>query len=152
MCARCAALFLVVPLAWPAESDRKLPLGDRYILKANLWIAIFGFIGNYWYTHYFYHVLKAKYTLEVHRLNDVPIAFYLMTHAYFMFYHVLSNMALRAIHSSYEPDTWRAVYKWIAVVVLSYSTAFMESLTICAFPYYTFDDRHMVSHASEEIG
>ena len=29
---------------------------ERYSFKANLWIFIFGFIGNYWYTHYFYNV------------------------------------------------------------------------------------------------
>ena len=26
---------------------------------------------------------------------------------------------------------------------MSYSTAFMESLTICGFPYYSFEDRDM---------
>ena len=83
----------------------------------------------------------------MHRLNDVPIAFFLMTHAYFMFYHVLSNMVLRAIHSSFVPNMARSFFKWAAVVALSYSTAFMESLTICAFPYYTFNDRHMVCHS-----
>ena len=36
------------------------------------------------YTHYFYRVLKADYTFPAHRLNDVPICLYLMTHAYFM--------------------------------------------------------------------
>jgi cycloeucalenol cycloisomerase len=29
-------------------------------------------------------VLKADYTFEAHRLNDVPICLYFMTHAYFM--------------------------------------------------------------------
>jgi len=36
------------------------------------------------YTHYFYRVLKADYTFPAHRLNDVPICLYFMTHAYFM--------------------------------------------------------------------
>jgi hypothetical protein len=36
------------------------------------------------YTHYFYRVLKADYTFEAHRLNDVPLCLYFMTHAYFM--------------------------------------------------------------------
>lgn len=49
------------------------PLGVRHGVRAQLWIAIFGFIGNYWYTHYFYCVLRAKYTVPAWRLNDVPI-------------------------------------------------------------------------------
>lgn len=43
--------------------DANKPLLSRYSVKANIWIAIFGFIGNYWYTHYFYSVLRADYTM-----------------------------------------------------------------------------------------
>ena len=38
--------------------DKKRKWTERYITKANVWIGIFSFIGNYWYTHYFYRVLK----------------------------------------------------------------------------------------------
>lgn len=40
-------------------------------LQANLWIAIFSFIGNYFWTHYFYRLLGASYTFPSWRLNDV---------------------------------------------------------------------------------
>jgi len=33
----------------------------RYWVKCNLWILIFGWVGNYFWTHYFYVVLRAKY-------------------------------------------------------------------------------------------
>ena len=33
----------------------------RYWVKCNLWIFIFGWVGNYFWTHYFYIVLRAKY-------------------------------------------------------------------------------------------
>lgn len=39
--------------------------------QANIWIAIFSFIGNYFWTHYFYKVLGASYTFVSWRLNDV---------------------------------------------------------------------------------
>lgn len=39
--------------------------------QANVWIAIFGFIGNYFWTHYFFNLLGAAYTLPSHRLNGV---------------------------------------------------------------------------------
>ena len=142
-CGSCAAPALAWPLNFPLKGDKKLPKSEWYILKANLWIAIFSFIGNYWYTHYFYGVLKADYTFEAHRLNNVPISMYLMTHAYFMFYHVLSNCALRYIRSKYVNNAQRFVFECAAIAVMSYSTAFMESLTICGFPYYRFEDRDM---------
>jgi cycloeucalenol cycloisomerase len=34
-------------------------------------MAIFGFIGNYFWTHYFFNLLGAAYTLPSHRLNGV---------------------------------------------------------------------------------
>jgi hypothetical protein len=74
-------------------------LSCRYSFKANLWIAIFSFIGNYWYTHYFYSVLGARYTFPSHRLNDVPIALYFATHFYFVTYHTFSNLLLRKIET-----------------------------------------------------
>jgi hypothetical protein len=39
--------------------------------QANVWVAIFGFIGNYFWTHYFFNLLGAAYTLPSHRLNGV---------------------------------------------------------------------------------
>ena len=47
-CAACALPLVVKPLAFPDDADRKLPWHERYLVKANLWVAIFSFIGNYW--------------------------------------------------------------------------------------------------------
>ena len=44
------------------------------------------------YTHYFYRVLKADYTFPAHRLNDVPVSLYFMTHAYFMVRALLPSL------------------------------------------------------------
>ena len=35
-----------------------------YSTKATIYLAVYSFIGNYFYTHYFYAVLKASYTFE----------------------------------------------------------------------------------------
>ena len=74
----------------------------------------------------------------------MPFALYLITHSYFHFYHVLSNMALRL--------TWRRFGNRVSlsailavtavIVVLSYFMAFMETFTIQNFPYYHIPDRH----------
>ena len=75
----------------------------RHSFKANVWIAIFSFIGNWWYTHYFYSVLEASYSMPGHDVNAVPIAMFLATHFYFTLYHALAAKALRAVTKLYQP-------------------------------------------------
>lgn len=144
LCVTLALPFLLQPFVYPFEGEKNLPIWMRYSFKANLWIAIFSFIGNYWYTHYFYSVLKASYSFPSHRLNDVPIALYFATHFYFVTYHTFSNMMLRKIETTYEPSIFRTLFFWAIVCAFSYFTAFMETLTISSFPYYCFQDKAMV--------
>ena len=73
---------------------------------------------------------------------QVPIFCYLVTHAYFTFYFSFTNIVLRRIRTSMRPGTSRVVWLTIAVFALSYFTAFMETLTIAAYPHYTFVDRN----------
>lgn len=86
-------------------------------------------------------MLKASYTFPAHRLNDVPVSMYFMTHAYFMFYHALSTMVLRRIRAAYEPGRARTAFVAGVVATMAYATALGESVTICGFPYYSFEDR-----------
>ena len=39
-------------------------------LQANLWIVIFSYVGNYFWTHYFFKVLGASYTFPSWKMND----------------------------------------------------------------------------------
>uniref|UniRef100_A0A6U4EXF3 Cycloeucalenol cycloisomerase n=1 Tax=Phaeomonas parva TaxID=124430 RepID=A0A6U4EXF3_9STRA len=135
-------LFLQPVLA-PAQAERSLPFWKRYGFKANAWIWIYSFIGNYWYTHYFFSVLKANYTFPSWRLNYVPFCLYLATHFYFSSYHVLSNALLRKVATTYAAGPARWVFSALMVLCLSYATAFMETFTIAGFPYYTFENRSM---------
>lgn len=121
--------------------DATRSLFRRYSLKANIWIAIFSFIGNYWYTHYFYSVLRAKYTFPANRLNDVPLCLYFATHFYFSTYHALSNNCLRRVTMSFKSGMKRDLLFVAVIIVLSYATAFMETLSISSFPYYEFENR-----------
>jgi cycloeucalenol cycloisomerase len=149
VCVGLALPLLLQPLLWPSvgvyisSPDSARPLLERYSFKANLWLAVYSFIGNYWYTHYFYSVLKAEYSMPAHRLNNVPIALYFATHFYFSTYHVASNAALRRIVTSYAPGPKRHILYVTFIFVFSYFTAFMETLTISSFPYYSFADRDM---------
>ncbi len=36
-----------------------------------MWIAVFSYIGNYFWTHYFFKLLGAAYTMPSPKLNDV---------------------------------------------------------------------------------
>ena len=135
---------IVLPSAGsPGSPDEGRPLLERYSFKANLWLAVYSFIGNYWYTHYFYSVLRAKYTMPAHRLNNVPLALYFATHFYFSTYHVFSNLMLRKVVTSFEPGMSRKILYIAVVGTFSYFTAFMETLTISAYPDYSFENRNM---------
>jgi cycloeucalenol cycloisomerase len=146
LCGGLALPFLLQPIVFPSAGfgspDAKRPLFQRYAFKANLWLAVYSFIGNYWYTHYFYSVLKAEYTMPGHRLNNVPIAMYFATHFYFSTYHFFANALLRKVVTTYEAGFWRRVLFVAVVVVFSYFTAFMETLSISSYPYWRFEDRY----------
>ena len=137
-CSSVAAPFLLQPFLFPLPSEKNLPVYMRYSFKANLWIACFSFIGNYWYTHYFYSVLKAFYDFPSHRLNNVPICLYFATHFYFVTYHTFANMLLRQIETRYAASRWRSMLFWTVVVAFSYFTAVMETFTISSFEHYGF--------------
>lgn len=147
VCGGLALPLLLQPILFPSAGftspDRQRPLMERYSTKANVWLAVYSFIGNYWYTHYFYSVLKAEYTMPSTRLNNVPIAMFFATHFYFSTYHVFSNVLLRKAVTTYEPNLLRSMLFVGIVLVFSYFTAFMETLTISSFPYYSFEDRNM---------
>ena len=143
LCVSLSLPYLLQPILFPLPLERKVSLWNRYSFKANSWIFIFSFIGNYWYTHYFYSVLRARYTFPSWRLNDVPIPLYFATHFYFITYHTFSNMILRNIETRYVAGYSRTLLFWGAVLCFAYFTAFMETLTISSFPYYSFEDRYM---------
>ncbi|KAL7542389.1 hypothetical protein ACHAXR_012030 [Thalassiosira sp. AJA248-18] len=156
VCGGLALPLMLQPMIYPQAStptvngkvivnpDTQRPFHQRYSTKATLYLITYSFIGNYWYTHYFYSVLKAKYTMPAHRLNDVPIAMFLATHFYFCTYHVcVSNGILRYVDRSYDKGWRKSLLFVFTILFLSYFTAFMETLTISSFPYYSFEDRTM---------
>ena len=81
--------------------------------------------------------------MPAHRLNNVPIAMFLATHFYFSTYHGFSNALLRKVVTTYQPGLLRTMLYIGVVLVFSYFTAFMETLTISAYPYYSFEDRYV---------
>lgn len=71
---------------------------------------------------------------------QVPITLYFMTHAYFCFYHALSNVVLR--RTLHAVQSYHTIVQWLllalVIFILAYITALMETVTIAHFPYYSF--------------
>lgn len=59
-----------------------------------------------------------------------------------MFYHAISNYIIRYIRDRYVANFWRACFEWAVIACFAYTTAFGEAITICAFPHYSFADKH----------
>lgn len=141
-----AAPLVLFPLLFPGEADRSKPLSQRFWVKANLWQAVFGFVGNYFWTHYFFQLLGAGYTMPSHRINNIPIVMFLLTHAYFCLYHALSNIIIRRTRYATMHLGTRTSWLVVACVIfaLAYLTAFMETATISQYPYYTHKNKAMM--------
>ncbi|KAK6924698.1 hypothetical protein RJ641_009024, partial [Dillenia turbinata] len=132
----------LIPMIFVSKADNALNWKDRYWVKASLWIIIFSYVGNYFWTHYFFTVLGASYTFPSWRMNNVPHTTFLLTHVCFLFYHVTSNMTLRRLRhftaNLPQEIQWAAESVWI--LALSYFIAFLETWAISNFPYYSFVD------------
>lgn len=114
-----------------------------------MWVAAISYVGNYFWTHYFYQVLGAAYTFPVEwQLNDVPVFLYLITHAYFSFYFTFSTIFLRRLRTTALyislPTLLRGAAVAAAVLFLSVATAFGETWTIAGVPYYTHNDKFLM--------
>ena len=81
--------------------------------------------------------------MPAHRLNNVPIAMFFATHFYFSTYHCFSNCILRKVTTGFQPGILRRLLFVSVVLCFSYFTAFMETLSISAYPYYSFENRDM---------
>ncbi|CDP04776.1 unnamed protein product [Coffea canephora] len=133
----------VVPLLFVGKADRNVSWSNRYWVKANLWMMIFSYVGNYFWTHYFFKVLGASYTFPSWRMNDVPHTTFLLAHVCFLFYHVVSNITLRRLQHAIAalPETIQWAFKAGWILALAYVIAYLETVAIANFPYYTFVDR-----------
>ena len=100
VCFPMAFVYVLLPWAFGlGAKDNQLD----YYLKANIWLGILSYVGSFYWTHYFYTLLGARYTFDsppAHRLNDVPIPMYFGAHAYFCFYHMLTNLLIRRVRNS----------------------------------------------------
>lgn len=109
---------------------------DSYWLKANLYLFVFGFFGNYFGSEYFFDVLGMVYiypnattNLDAALLGSgkqtVPLIMYFYTHVYFMTYHATANIALRRLKNLGLPAMWLLFP--LFVFLIGYAWAWMET-------------------------
>lgn len=135
---------IAIPLIWPLPSEARQSWLNRYSVKANIWVAAFNFIGNYFWTHYFFALLGAKYTFPIaFEFNKIPPVCFLLTQPYFLTYHAFSNLILRYVRAKVEKSNKWLRFATICVVVglVALFWSFAETKTIESFPYYSFADR-----------
>lgn len=149
----------------PALIRDERPLGRRwyqtYWFKANLYIGIFNFAGNYFGSEYFFDVLGMVYDYPMIELTldatlvgsgqqKVPIVMYLLTQAYWMTYHTTAVVVLRRIRTSslpIGPVLWPVI-----VLVVAYFWAWMETKTMAnpwiESQFYYKDMARMLAYGS----
>lgn len=127
--------FLIVPALKSPENEKNSWYGT-YWFKANTYMFVFGFFGNYFGSEYFFDVLGMVYSypgiswnMDAALLGSgtqvVPLLMYLLTHAYFMTYHSTAVVVLRRIRTS---GINGMVFLFpVAVFIIGYFWAWMET-------------------------
>ena len=109
---------------------------DSYWFKANVYLFVFGFFGNYFGTEYFFDMLGMVYVYPNASTNldaaivgtgeqRVPLIMYFYTHVYFMTYHATATIALRKLGSLRLPVMWLLFP--LFVFLIGYAWAWMET-------------------------
>lgn len=150
---------LLVPALLASRYTDK-PWHQSYWLKANLYLAVFGFFGNYFGSEYFFDVLGMVYvypnattTLDAALVGTgtqtVPLIMYAYTHVYFMTYHATANVALRKLNGL-MPAKW--LFFPLFVFLIGYAWAWMETKAMAnpmmAASFYYEKMELMLSHGS----
>lgn len=131
---------ILIPIFYPSPADKTRKWHEKFWVKAAVWIAIFAFYGNWFWTHYFYQLLGAKYLFESYWINGVPLVCYLVTWYYFSFYFSVVNVILRRVKSWIRGTKFEGVKWCLCIGLLAYATAVFEAVSIYHFPLYTYDD------------
>lgn len=135
-----AAPFVVVPFLIYKEAKAGKPWYKTYWFKANLYIAIFSLLGNYYGSEYFFDVLGMVYNYSnLHWTFDAslvgtgvqhtPVMMYLLTHAYFMTYHATAMVVLRRLRTSRLGQSSAWVFP-VAIFVAAYFWSWMETFVM----------------------
>lgn len=142
---------LAIPVLRPHALERHRAWHERYAFKFLVWMWVFGWVGNYFFSHYFFDILGMRYAFPIDVNLDaaiagegrgqVPFIMFLLTLVYFCTYHTLMTVVLRRIRRALQPNTLALA---LIILVLSYGVAFAETFTM-ANPiledFFWYEDR-----------
>lgn len=133
----------LVPLGWPGEADRGVPLAARHIVRFNVFIAAWTFLQVYFGSDLFFDVLGMEYHFPVTWiLHRTPLFLYLVTIAYFSTYYVVLQIAWRAFRTRFPSAPWPL--RLAVLAALGYATAFAETsgmATSAMHDYFLYRDK-----------
>ena len=69
---------------------------------------------------------------------------FLMTHPYFMSYHIIATVLMRRFGFLESPARHSFLTHATAVLGLAYLTALLEAWSISGFPHYTYPDQYVM--------
>jgi cycloeucalenol cycloisomerase len=137
------------------------PWYESYWFKANVYLFVFGFFGNYFGSEYFFDLLGMVYNYPNASSNldsallgtgeqRVPLIMYFYTHAYFMTYHATAGIALRKVQRLHVPGK-RLLFP-VMVFVVGYLWAWAETKAMAnpmlAQSFYYKDMARMLTYGS----
>lgn len=153
--------LVLVPLVIRDETSLGRSWYQTYWFKANVYIFVFTFFGNYFGSEYFFDVLGMVYnypnihwTLDSALLGSghqkVPLIMYILTQAYFMTYHSSAVVVLRRIRTSGIPGA--VILFPLMVFAIGYFWAWMETTAMAnplmADKFYYRDMARMLQYGS----
>jgi cycloeucalenol cycloisomerase len=136
----------LVPLVWPSDADRELPLAQRHAVRFAVFIAAWTGLQVYFGSDLFFDVLGMQYHFNVHwLLHRTPVFLYFVTIAYFSTYYVVMQILWRAFRTRW-PDA-PAALRLAALLAIGYATAFAETAgmaTDAMRDYFSYRDKRFV--------
>lgn len=151
--------LIVIPLLIRNEAALGRKWYQTYWFKANVYIGVFNFFGNYFGSEYFFDTLGMVYNYPAIQWNldsallgtgeqKVPLIMYFLTQAYFMTYHTTAVVVLRKIRNI-------PLLAWsfpIMIFVIGYFWAWMETRAMAnpmiAEAFYYKDMARMLAYGS----
>ncbi len=128
--------FPLIAVPFFLRKNSGIPWHQSYWFKANLYIFVFSFFGNYFGSEYFFDVLGMVYRFPNASTNldaallgsgeqQVPVIMYAYTQAYFITYHTSAIIVLRRMMNSKVP--MKALLFLPLVFIVGYLWAWMET-------------------------
>jgi cycloeucalenol cycloisomerase len=134
----------LVPIVYPGDADRGIPLTSRHIFRFNFFMLVWTFLQVWFGSDLFFDFLGMEYRFPVTwTAHRTPVFLYFVTIAYFSTYYTVMQIIWRAFRTRFVAAP--LVASILVLVVLGYSVAFTETsgmATDMMRDYFRYRDKH----------